>query len=660
MGENRKYFFEFGGYRLDPVEHRLMRDAQVVALTPKAFETLRLLVENAGHLLEKDRLMEMLWAEAFVEEGNLADNISKIRQALGDSRKAPKFIETVSGRGYRFIADVEKVSAEIAEQLPAEGENAQTDQPTAGEFSAPELLEAIAKDEIFCSTENTPTEQRHSFRTQRTRLFAGILGVIVAGGLLFYAWNVNRPQPSPAPASSRSIAVLPFRPLVAGDRDEALELGMSDTLISGLSRLRQLTVRPVSAVRRYADLEQDALAAGRELGVESVLDGNIQRSDERIRISARLVRVEDGVTLWSETFDEEFTNIFAVQDSISQKIVSALALQLSGEERSQLTKRYTANTAAYQLYLKGRFFWSQLTPDGLQKSLDYYSQAIEIDPGYALAYAGLADSYNLLGSYGFWPLKNSHPKARSAAEKALQLDPDLAEAHTSLAAVLDDYYWDWPSAEKHFKLAIGLNPNYPLAHSWYSQHLARMGRLDEAVEEARRAQALDPLSSSADAHVGLALYRARRFDEAAAELQKALDFNPKALDAHMFLGFVYVQQRKNDEAIREFQAIVELSERNPSMLALLGYAYASAGKRDQALAILKKFGSQSNKQPVSQIATAMIYIALGEDDQAFEWLEKSYNERAWQLGFLKVEPIFDPLRGDPRFADLMRRVNLVP
>lgn len=671
MREDPAYFFEFGEYRLDPAEHRLMRDGKVIPLTPKVFETLCMLVENAGHLLEKDRLMEMLWADAFVEEGNLADNISKIRQALGDSRKAPKFIETVSGRGYRFIADVQKIEAKALQDLAAVPEEPATPvegggaffQASVGDYFSPQELQpetGISQPPAKLDPERnrqvtTLSPIRTGLWKPRARSLAVAAAIILAVSALFYFWYANRPQPSPAPAPARSIAVLPFKPLVAVSRDEALELGMSDTLISGLSRLRQLTVRPISSVRRYSDLEQDARAAGRELGVESVLDGNIQRSDDRIRISARLVRVEDGMTLWAETFDEKFTDIFAVQDSISQKIVGALALQLSGDERDQLTKKYTANTEAYQLYLKGRYFWSNLTPEGLQKSLDLYSQAIEIDPNYALAYAGLADSYNLLGSYGFWPLKESHPKARSAAEKALELDGDLAEAHTSLAAVLDDYYWDWPAAENHFKLAIGLNSNYPLAHSWYSQHLSRMGQFEEAVEEARRAQTLDPLSSSADAHVGLALYRARRFDEAATELKKALEFTPKALDAHIFLGFVYVQQGKNEAAITEFQTVVELSERNPSMLALLGYAYASAGKRDEAKAILNRF-----KQPVSRIETAMIYIALGENDRAFEWLEKAYSERAWQLGFLKVEPIFDPLRKDPRFADLMRRVNLTP
>ncbi len=491
----------------------------------------------------------------------------------------------------------------------------------------------------------------------------GAMGIVVAiavGGLLLYIWATRPPKASVSPTATRSIAVLPFKPIVAGNRDEALELGMSDTLISGLSRLRQLIVRPISAVRGYTDLDQDALAAGRELGVESVLDGNIQRSDGRIRVSARLVRVGDGATLWSETFDEEFTDIFSVQDSISKKIVGALALQLSGEEQGRLTKRYTANSEAYELYLKGRFFWSKSTPEGLLKSLEFYAQAIELDPGYALAFAGQADSYNLLGSYGVWPINDSHPKARAAAEKALALDEDLAEAHTSLAAVIADYYWDWAESEKHFKKAIDLNPNYAVARSWYSQQLSRMGHVDEAVEEARRSQALDPLSSSADAQVGLALYRARRFDEAAEELRKALEFNPQALDAHLFLGLVYIEQGKNAEAISELQTVGELSGKNPTMQVLLGYGYASAGQRDEAEAILKEFGSPSSKQPVFQIGIAMIYIALGDHDQAFEWLDKAYNARAWQLGFLKVEPIFDPLREDPRFADLMRRVNLIP
>ncbi len=705
MSENPKHFYEFGEYRLDPFERRLLRSGRVILLTPKAFETLCLLVENGGHLLEKNRLMEMLWADAFVEEGNLADNISKIRQALGDSRKAPKFIETVSGRGYRFIAKVEKIEAKAFQDLTPESEKtpanfsdetsanrqlqtASTEpandekelpktqvgrevtffQASVADYFSPREIRAekpVSKPSAkLDSTRKRPATNISPFKTglwkQRSRILVGVATFILTGSLLFYFWNANQTQPSTDQPTAKSIAVLPFKPLAANDRDESLELGMSDTLISRLARLQQITVRPISAVRRYTGLEQDAASAGRELQVESVLEGNIQRAGERIRITTRLVRVEDGRTLWTETFDEKFTDIFTVQDSISQKIIGSLALQLTGEERNQLTKKYTADTEAYQLYLKGRYFWNKLTPEGFEKSLEFYRQAIDIDPNYALAYAGLADSYNLLGSYGVLPLKESHPKARAAAEKALEIDGELAEAHTALAAVIADYYWDWAAAEKHFKQAIALNPNYPVARNWYSQQLARMGRLDESIEEAKRAQTVDPISPSANAHVGLALYRARRYDEAIAQLQKALEINADALDAHIFLGFVYVQQGKNEEAIAEFQTVVKLSERNPNLLALLGYAYATAGKPEEARVILKEINEQSKNQPISPFETAMIYIGLGEREQAFAWLEKAYDERAWQLGFLKVEPIFDPLRSDSRFTDLMRRANLIP
>ncbi len=680
MSENPKHFFEFGEFRLDPVERRLLRDGRVIPLTPKAFETLCLLVENGGHLLEKNHLMEMLWADAFVEEGNLADNVSKIRQALGDSRKEPKFIETISGRGYRFVAEVRRIEEEekarkgeeeirndaVMSEPSASASALNLSEPpaVAGGLNAAESnilddkLQNDNESEIRDLKSGISKTQNLTERTNRRWLVAlSVLSILALGAAGFFLWRENGKS---ADAPIKTIAVLPFKPLAANNRDESLELGMSDSLITRLGSIRQITVRPISAVRRYTDLEQDALAAGRELGVESVLEGNIQRAGERIRITARLVRVEDGKMLWTETFDEKFTDIFAVQDSISQKIIGALALQLSGEEQNQLTKKYTANTEAYQLYLKGRYFWNKVTPKGFEKSLEFYRQAIDIDPNYALAYAGLADSYNLLGSYGVLPLKESHPKARAAALKALEIDGELAEAHTSLATVIADYYWDWAEAEKHFKQAIALNPNYPVARYWYSQYLGRMGRLDEAVEEAKRAQTLDPVSPKANTHVGITLYWARRYDEAIAQLQKSLEIDPDTLDAHIFLGFVYVQQGKSEDAIAEFQTVAKLSERTPNLLALLGYGYATAGKPEEARAILKEINEQSKNQPVSPFETAMIYIGLGEREQAFAWLEKAYDERAWQLGFLKVEPIFDPLRPDSRFTDLMRRVHLIP
>ncbi len=634
----------FDEFEIDLDRRAVFRSGVPLPLNPKAFDLLLALFENPGRAISKDELFDRVWPGQFVEENNLTVHISALRKLFGEKKNEHRYIITVPGQGYKFIGELR-----VSDTHPVTGH-----QLAEKAFVDDEDSKEVFHDQDQ-GLESSQPQKHNEPRGRQWVVGSALLAMLVAGLVGSFVWNKTG---RPADAPVKSVAILPFKPLVADDRDEALELGVSDSLISGLSRLKTITVRPISAVRRYASLEQDARAAGRELGVESVLEGNIQRMAERIRISARLVRVADGTTLWAETFDEKFTDIFSVQDSISQRIIGALAVQLSGDERKNLIKRYTANTEAYQLYLKGRFFWSKITPEGLQKSLEFYSQAIEIDPNYALAHAGLADSYNLLGSYGIWPLKESHPKARAAAEKALELDNELAEAHASLAAVIADYYWDWAAAERHFIQAIQLNPNYPVARYWYSQHLSRMGRVDEAVDEAKRAQSLNPISSSANAHVGLALYRARRFDEAAAELQKALEFERGALDAYIFLGFVYVQQGKNDEAIAEFQNAVELSNRNPSMLALLGYGFAVAGKRSESHAILKELDVLSNDRPGYTLETALIYIGLGEGEQAFAWLDKAFEERAWQLGFLNVEPIFDPLRADPRFTDLLRRVGL--
>jgi DNA-binding winged helix-turn-helix (wHTH) protein/TolB-like protein/Flp pilus assembly protein TadD len=622
------YFEEF---TVDLERRVILRDAEHLALNPKAFDLLIALIDAAGSLVTKDDLLERVWPDQFVEENNLTVHVSALRKVLGENKSTPRFIITVPGRGYKFIGqirsggavDVERPGSAAAEQL--RGSN-KPHQPTS-----------------------TP------YFNRPTRAIILIVPIFVLGAVVALVWWATRPSPD---QQIKSVAILPFKPLVADNRDEALELGMSDSLISGFSRIRTINVSPITAVRRYAALDQDAVTAGRELGVESVLDGSIQRIGERIRVSARLMRVRDGATLWTETFDENFTDIFAVQDSIAQQIVGALALRLSGDQQTELAKRYTENTEAYQLYVKGRFFWSKLTPDGLHRSVDFYNTAIELDPAYALAYAGLADSYNLMGSYGLVPIKESHPRARSAAEKAIALDPKLAEAHASLATVIADYYWDWDAAERHFRRSIELDPNYPVARNWYSQHLSRMGRFNEAIEEAKRAQMLDPISSSAYGHLGLALYRARRYDDALIELRKGLDLDPRALDIHIFLGLVLARQGDSEEAIRAMQTAVDVSEQNPSLVLLLGYAYASGGKSAEARAILKEMDVPSKGSSEYPFETALIYMGLGDHDRSFEWFERAYAERSWQMGFLGVEPLVDPLRSDPRFAPLLQKLDL--
>lgn len=486
---------------------------------------------------------------------------------------------------------------------------------------------------------------------------AAALAIVVLMYALLFRSAVAPPQPS-----INSLAVLPFKPLVAESRDEALELGMADALITRLSHLRQIHVLPTSSVRKYAALEQDPLAAGRELKVDSVLDGSLQRVGDRIRVTVQLVRVKDGSALWAETFDEKFSDIFAIEDSISRRVVTGLMLTLTGEEKKQLTKRYTENTEAHQLYLKGRYYWNKRTEEGLKKGIEYFNQAIEKDPGYALAYAGLADCYWLMGSGAAWlsPLVGAS-KGKAAALKALQIDETVAEAHTSLAAITLFYDWDWSGAEQQFKRAIELNPRYATAHHWYAFYLTLMGRPDEGIAEIKRAQELDPLSLIISTDFGFLLYFARRYDEAMEQLRNVIEMDPHFTTAHVRLGQVYEQKAMYEEAVAEFQKAVTLSPEGSYLYLartyVLARTYALLGNRDEAVRILHEATKLSKKRHISPYAIALIYAGLGEKDRAFAWLERAYAERSnWLVG-LKVDPRVDNLRSDPRFAELLRRMN---
>jgi len=481
-----------------------------------------------------------------------------------------------------------------------------------------------------------------------------LVGLAVA---LYYSSRRSQPQ-SPMPI--KSIAVLPFKPLLAESRDEALELGMADTLINKLSNIRQVTVRPLSAVRKYASLEQDAAAAGREQRVDAVLDGNIQRSNKKIRVTVRLVRVMDGREIWAEQFDEQFTDIFSVQDSVSNKVSGVLAVTLTGEEKELLTKRQTADVEAYQLYLMGRYHLNRLTDEGLRKALDYFQRAIDKDPSYALAYAGLADAYISLGDFDALPPKETFPKAKQAALQALKLDEHLAEAHVSLANARFLYDWDWAGAEYEFKRAIAINPGYSDAHQMYGYYVSSKGRSDEALREMQQAQELDPLSLAKITGVGEVLYEARRYDEAIAAYQKTLEMDPNSGFTYWALGRAYIEKGIYAEAIASFQKAIPLSGDSPDEPAELGRAYARSGRKTEARKITDDLKEQSKRKYIAPSVIASIYAALGEKDQAFVWLDKAFEAHDFILVLLKVEPMFDNLRSDPRFTVLMKRVGLDP
>lgn len=636
------HLYEFGPFRLDTSERLLLRDNMRVPLTEKAFDTLVALVSRGGRLASKEELMAEVWPDAFVEENNLDKSISAIRQALGERPSAPAYVETVRGRGYRFVAPVrEGGGATVEDQRQTQ------DTDREAEASAP-ASSITGRGQTFFKS------------------FPLILGAsVMAVGLSFavYLLLANRARQAETSAVPRSIAVLPFKPLVAGDRNESLEMGMADTLINKLGTVRAMTVRPISAVRKYTSLEQDSVAAGRELGVEAVLDGHIQRAGERVRVTVRLLRIAEGQQLWADQFDEKFTDIFAVQDRIAAHVTRSLALRLSGEEERQLARRETRNPEAYQLYLLGRYFWNKRTPDGLKKGAEYFQQAIDLDPAYALAYSGLADSYYNLGYRESVPPPEARAKSLDAARRAVALDPALAEARTSLAAALEMFEWNFAGAEQEYRKALELGPEYATAHHRYGMFLSLMGRHEEALAKLDRAQQLDPVSLAIITDIGSVYIRMRRFDEAVKQLHKAIELDPNFPTAHFLLARCYLIEGRYDEALAEAQKARALYGGDTiASRVQLGRIYALSGRRGEALSILAKLEEESRRRDVSPLALGALYSALGDKDRAFQMFEKAFEERAPGLPSNLPKPGSEQsdMSSDPRLADLRRRVGLPP
>src|SRR5215471_3563766 len=635
MNEPKSHNYEFGDFRVDTARRQLLRrGGEALPLKPKVFDTLLYLVRHPGKVLEKEELMREIWPDAFVEENNLNQNVSTLRRVLGESRGENRFIVTVPGRGYRFAAAVKVLS-----------ENAPVGAP-----------EPVAR-----QVENASGYSKLRLRKRELRdhmspaLFVGVVAAVLAVGA-FYLWGAQkRRMDTPV----RTIAVLPFKPLVVEHRDESLEMGMADALIGKLSNIKEVTVRPLTSVRRYGGPEQNSVEAGRELGVDAVLDGTIQRWGNTIRVTVRLVRVGDERQLWEGHFDENFTNIFAVQDSICERALLALALELSSDERELLAKRYTADPEAYQLYLKGRFFWNKRTSEGTRQAIEYFQQVLKRDPNYALAYAGLADSYRSLPIRSDVPSHEAFPKARDAALKALEIDKRLAEAHTTLGWIKFYFDWDWEGSEKEFRQAVEINPNYPLAHLGYAHLLSNLGRHEEAQKEMDRGLSLDPLSGFAGVMKAQFLFHARRYSYAKDQLQKTLEIEPNSWIGQLLLGTMYEHEGRYDEALEAFRKAKEYSGGVTQGTSLIAYTYAVSGQRQEAGRILHELKSSSHQNYVPPYNIAMVYHGLGNSDETLRWLEKAYEERDVHLVFLGVDPRWDALRSDPRFISLLKRINLI-
>lgn len=476
----------------------------------------------------------------------------------------------------------------------------------------------------------------------------------------------NAAQQSHLRASSRrtrsrkarnSLAILPLTNASNDASMEYLSDGITESIIDNLSQLPGLRVMARSTVFSYKGKEINPQEAGRELGVRAVLTGRVLQLNERLIIKTELVDVADGWQLWGEKYDRTHSDIFAVQEEIANEIAEALRLKLSGAQMKRLGKRHTENSKAYQMYLKGRYFWNKRTEEGLKKSIEYFELAILSDADYALAHAGLADCYNVLGFYSALPPSEAFSKAKLAAIKALEIENTLAEAYASLAYALSHYDWEWAAAEQKYQRALELNPNYATAHQWYGWYFALLGRFPEGISEMKQAQERDPLSLVINSAMGWVFYLARDYDQAVGQYRKTLEMDPNFYLAHLWLGRAYEQKGEYAEAISELQKAKMLAD-TPETLSALGHVYAISSRRGDAIKILNELTELTRRRYVSPYFMATVYAGLDDKDQAFLWLERACEERSFGLVYLKVDPILDVLRADSRFTELLRRIGL--
>jgi DNA-binding winged helix-turn-helix (wHTH) protein/TolB-like protein/Tfp pilus assembly protein PilF len=624
MAQQVNHSYEFGRFRLKPAERVLLREGEPVPLTPKVFDILVTLVEHGGQVVAKDDLMKRVWPNTFVEEGNLTQNISLLRKALGESPGGVQFIETVPRRGYRFVADTNQ---------------------SWGQEAKPEIHEIRIDSAPVVPIPDTASRSG----AKRTPLYALAAGLVVIGiiGLVYFTGRGTTGEAS----SIGSIAVLPFVDESADPDAEYINDKIAESLINSLSKLPQLRVVPRSVVAGYKGREIDPRKIGQELNVRAVVTGRMRRHGDIISIQADLIDLQSVSQLWGQHYDHKVSDVLLVQDDISRDIFENLRLKLNVEEKKQIE--------AYRLYLKGRNAWNKRTGDALLQAIEFFNQAIAIDPNNSAAYAGIADCYNMLVVYGRVEPKEGFPKAKEAATKALEIDESSAEAHSSMAFIKFRWDWDRAATEREFQEAIKLKPAYAPAHQWYSSYLVAVERFDEAIAEAKRTEELEPLSFVASSHLGWIYYLSGQNDKAIEQCRKILELDPSSFPARRYLGLAYEAKGMYAEAITEFQTGVKLSG-SPLMLALLGHAYAASGKTAEAKQVLNDLQQLQGQRYVSPYTVAAIHAGLGDQEQAFKWLQTAVEERDIWLMNLKVDPVFAKLRSQRQFIDILARIRLRP
>lgn len=629
-GENKGFIYQFGKFALDPHEKTLSENGVSIHLPAKEFDTLLLLIENNGHALSKEEMLREIWRDSFVEEGNLAKQISRLRKIFNTNGQ--NLIETLPKHGYRFTADIQRVYPQQEE--------------TIIEKRTVKRLTVEVDEETDKTRRLLPPAKTGFFN----RAIFAILGIALLAVVLAI-WYWNRPNPT---VKINSMAVLPLKPLNEGESNKALGLGMTDALITKIGSLRSVMVRPTSAIIKFADA--DALEAGKKLNVDAVLEGTIQQSEGRIRINARLLRTANGEQIWAENFDQPESEIFALQDALSNKITKTLAFELNKAEMAQLAARPTENADAYEKYLRGRFYQSQNDEKGMLKSIEFYEQAIVLDPKFAEPYTGIADANVLLYNFGLRPADEVVPKARQAVNKALQLNPNLPDAYNALSLIQFLSDRDWKAAEQSLKKAIELNPNNANAYLRYGYFLINVGEFDEALTKLEKARELNPLSPIVQSNIGLAYMSARRYPQAIEKLEKVVAENPQFSMAHRFLGTAYEGIGDADKGFAahvnglEIQGNKELANRLRNIKEKDGLGAAYQLWIDESLKTTKDGYT-------SPLDLAWLYAATNNREETVNWLEKAVDEGEQTISQIKYISRYDFVRDDKRFKRLVERIE---
>ncbi len=608
----------FGNYRLDTRDRELTRDGQPVPLTPKALAILLALVERHGHIVEKADLMQRVWPDTAVEEANLTQNIFVLRKALGEAIGEQKYIATVARRGYRFVADTTEV----------------TDSERGGELASP----------------STNAGGRASTAGWRLALAGAGLAVAMAVAVVWLSGQASTARPI------RAIAVLPLTDLAADADREYFAEGMTDAITTDLTAIGSLRVASHQSVKKYRKSQKPIQEIARDLGVDAIVQGSILRSGTRLRLNIQLVHAETDRLMWGASYDRNLDDVVLLQGELAGAVAKAMSATIV-EGEGALGARRTVNPEAYDAYLRGRHFWGLRSEDALRKSIEYYRQALQHDPMFAPAYAGMAQAYVPFAYFGFAPPGDAFPAMRAAAEKALELDPALVDAHVALAAEMAGYRWDWPGALSAWKRVLDRHPNHAVARHWHGLSLEILGRFDEALAERLRAIELDPLSLQFNTSVAGLLHRMGRRDEAIARFHRTLELEPDFTGAHLGLGQALLMSGRTGEAMAELRRAVSLSNDALSH-AILGYACGVTGDTAAARQILGELKRRAHQRYLPAVYLAYVHIGLGDVDSAFARLEDSFQDHSPMLAPVKVDPIFDSLRTDPRFTDLLRRMNL--